>query len=195
MLEAMAHFAVEPFAAYFALKQTPTSADRPRLAQAYILRTQDARLIAIHLSSLEKFWQALVSALEAPELAADARFATRERRIAEYEALGQELDVRFQRQPLNYWTARLQKEDVPHAPVNRIDDVVHDPQVEHLGLVVPVSGAHGAEQAVRPAVQFDGTRAQTVSAAPLLDEHGAAIRGALAGGKRWPGAPARAEAH
>jgi crotonobetainyl-CoA:carnitine CoA-transferase CaiB-like acyl-CoA transferase len=192
MLEAMAHFTVEPFAAYFALKQTPTSADRPRLAQAYILRTQDARLIAIHLSSLEKFWQALVSALEAPELAADARFATRERRIAEYESLGQELDARFQRQPLAHWMARLQKEDVPHAPVNRIDDVLQDPQVEHLGLVVPVSGAHAAEQAVRPAVQFDGTRAQTVSAAPLLNEHGAAIRSALARGERWPGAAPQA---
>jgi crotonobetainyl-CoA:carnitine CoA-transferase CaiB-like acyl-CoA transferase len=53
MLEAMAHFAVEPFAAFFALGETPTSADRPRLAQAYILRTGDDRLIAIHLSSLE----------------------------------------------------------------------------------------------------------------------------------------------
>ncbi len=77
MLEAMAHFAVEPFAAFFALGQTPTSADRPRLAQAYILRTADERLIAIHLSSLEKFWQGLVAALEAPELAIDPRFNTR----------------------------------------------------------------------------------------------------------------------
>ncbi len=68
MLEAMAHFAVEPFAAFFALGETPTSADRPRLAQAYILRTSDSRLIAIHLSSLEKFWQGLVAALDAPEL-------------------------------------------------------------------------------------------------------------------------------
>jgi crotonobetainyl-CoA:carnitine CoA-transferase CaiB-like acyl-CoA transferase len=63
MLEAMAHFAVEPFAAYFALGETPTSADRPRLAQAYILHTADQRLIAIHLSSLEKFWTGLVAAL------------------------------------------------------------------------------------------------------------------------------------
>src|SRR6266481_1633836 len=60
MLEAMAHFAVEPFAAYFALGTTPTSSDRPRLAQAYILRTADERLIAIHLSSLDKFWQGLL---------------------------------------------------------------------------------------------------------------------------------------
>ncbi len=39
MLEAMAHFAVEPFAAYFALGTVPKSSDRPRLAQAHILRT------------------------------------------------------------------------------------------------------------------------------------------------------------
>src|SRR5215813_3651064 len=78
MLEAMAHFAVEPFAAFFALGDVPKSSDRPRLAQAYILPTSDARLIAIHLSSLEKFWEGLVKALEAPELASDARFQTRQ---------------------------------------------------------------------------------------------------------------------
>ncbi len=98
MLEAMAHFAVEPFAAFFALGQVPTSADRPRLAQAYILRTADERLIAIHLSSLEKFWKGLITALEAPELAIDPRFNPRERRIAEYETLRLELDARFAQQ-------------------------------------------------------------------------------------------------
>src|SRR6185369_11114456 len=35
MFEAMAHFAVEPFAAFFALGEVPKSSDRPRLAQAY----------------------------------------------------------------------------------------------------------------------------------------------------------------
>src|SRR5215831_16053193 len=188
MLEAMAHFAIEPFAAFFALHQTPTSADRPRLAQAYILRTLDERLIAIHLSSLEKFWQGLVQALEAPELARDVRFETRLRRIAEYEALRVELDARFARRTLAEWMERLKVHDVPHAPVNRIDEVIHDPQVEHLGVVVPVDAPHGAAHAVRPAVRFDGARSRTVTAAPLLDEHGAQIRAALARGEPWPAA-------
>src|SRR5215475_2940053 len=155
MLEAMAHFAVEPFAAFFALGETPTSADRPRLAQAYILHTADARLIALHLSSLEKFWEGLVAALEAPELARDPRFNPRERRIAEYESLRQELDTRFARKPLSHWVERLRAKDVPHAPINRIDDVVQDPQVKHLGLVVPIEAPHTATQSVRPALQFD----------------------------------------
>jgi len=186
MLEAMTHFAVEPFAAFFALGQTPTSADRPRLAQAYILRTADERLIAIHLSSLEKFWEGLVAALEAPELASDPRFNPRERRIAEYEALRVELNTRFARQPLDHWVRRLQAKDVPYAPVNRLHDVVSDPQVEHLGIVVPVESPHTATQAVRPAVQFDGSRAKSVDAAPLLDQHGESIRAALGRGESWP---------
>jgi crotonobetainyl-CoA:carnitine CoA-transferase CaiB-like acyl-CoA transferase len=191
MLEAMMHFAVEPFAAYFALDQTPTSADRPRLAQAYILRTADERLIAIHLSSLEKFWQGLVAALEAPELATDPRFNPREHRVAEYETLRLELDARFARQPLEHWVRRLQAEDVPYAPVNRIDDVVRDPQVAHLGIVVPVNSPHAARLAVRPAAQFDGSRAHAVDAAPLLDEHGDAIRAALNRGESWPATVSR----
>jgi crotonobetainyl-CoA:carnitine CoA-transferase CaiB-like acyl-CoA transferase len=186
MLEAMAHFSVEPFAAYFALGETPTSADRPRLAQAYILHTADQRLIAIHLSSLEKFWTGLIAALAAPELASDARFNTRLNRIAAYEALRLELDARFSRQPLAHWVERLQANDVPYAPINRIDEVVKDPQVEHLGLIVPVEEPHGAEYAVRPAVQFDGLRARSVRPAPLLNEHGAAIRAELASGASWP---------
>jgi len=186
MLEAMTHFAVEPFAAYFALGQTPTSADRPRLAQAYILRTLDERLLAIHLSSLEKFWDGLVKALEAPELASDPRFNPRERRIAEYETLRVELNKRFARKPLAHWMERLQAQDVPYAPVNRLDDVVNDPQVAHLGIMVPVESPQTATRAVRPPVQFDGERAQSVEAAPLLDQHGAAIRAALARGEVWP---------
>ena len=65
MLEAMSHFAVEPFAAFFALGQVPRSSDRPRLAQAHILHSADGGLLAIHLSSLEKFWQELIAALDA----------------------------------------------------------------------------------------------------------------------------------
>ena len=190
MLEAMAHFAVEPFAAFFALGQTPTSSDRPRLAQAYILRTSDGRLIAIHLSSLEKFWEGLLAALDDEALTRDARFRTRQGRIDAYEALGALLDGAFSKRPMQHWVERLGEHDVPFAPINRIDDVVRDPQVEHLGLVVPVDDAHGGERAVRPAIQFDGARAERVRSAPLLDEHGAVIRAALARGETWPRASA-----
>jgi crotonobetainyl-CoA:carnitine CoA-transferase CaiB-like acyl-CoA transferase len=186
MLEAMAHFAVEPFAAFFALGSNPTSSDRPRLAQAYILRTADDRLIALHLSSLEKFWNGLVTALEAPILGSDVRFSTRLARIANYEALGAELGALVAKNSLAVWSERLGANDVPFAPVQSIDGVIEDPQVKHLGLIVPVVASHGGAMAVRPAVQFSGERAESVRAAPLLNEHGGAIRAALADGGQWP---------
>jgi crotonobetainyl-CoA:carnitine CoA-transferase CaiB-like acyl-CoA transferase len=189
MLEAMAHFAVEPFAAYFALGAVPKSSDRPRLAQAYILRTADGKLIAIHLSSLEKFWLGLVKALDADELNSDTRFSARLARIANYEALGEQLDQRFRKRTQKEWCERLQSNDVPFAPINGIDAVVEDPQARHLGLIVPVDGAQeGGREAVRPPLQFDGERAHAVSAAPLLDQHGAVIRAAVNEGRHWPAA-------
>ena len=186
MLEAMTHFAVEPFAAYFALGTVPRSVDRPRLAQAYILKTADGRLIVLHLSSLEKFWTGLVAALDDPTLASDPRFHTRQARIDHYEVLRTELMTRFAAKSLVHWAERLRRHDVPHAPINGVDEVVDDPQVAHLGLVVPVEPAHGGDRAVRPAVRFAGERAGSVHAAPLLDEHGAEIRALLAGSGRWP---------
>jgi crotonobetainyl-CoA:carnitine CoA-transferase CaiB-like acyl-CoA transferase len=194
MLEAMSHFAVEPFAAYFALGQVPSSKDRPRLAQAHILHSADGGLLVVHLSSLEKFWQELTAALEATHLDGDPRFSSRLARIDNYEALGAALDAIFSKRPTAYWVERMAQRDVPFAPVNRVDDVVRDPQVSHLGLIVPVENAHGGAQAVRPAVQFDGERAASVRTAPLLDEHGADIRAALATSPGWPApetAPAR----
>jgi crotonobetainyl-CoA:carnitine CoA-transferase CaiB-like acyl-CoA transferase len=186
MLEAMSHFAVEPFAAFFALGTVPRSSDRPRLAQAYILKSADGRLLALHLSSLEKFWKGLVAALEAPALATDPRFSTRQARIDNYEALRAELSARFAGRDLAHWDEQLRQQDVPYAPIQSTDQVIQDPQVEHLDLIVPVLGAHGGTRAVRPAVQVEGQHARYVLAAPLLDEHGPAIRTAVGRGERWP---------
>jgi crotonobetainyl-CoA:carnitine CoA-transferase CaiB-like acyl-CoA transferase len=187
MLEAMAHFAVEPFAAYFALGVNPKSSDRPRLAQAYILRTADAQLLAIHLSSLEKFWSGLIAATEAEQLSRDPRFSARLARIDHYEALGEQLDAIFRKRSLAEWTERLSRHDVPFAPINSVETVVADPQVRHLGLVVPVEErSEGGHYAVRPPFRFDDQRASAVTAAPMLNQHGDAIRHALTTNRNWP---------
>src|SRR5262249_35643845 len=137
----------------------------------------------------EKFWVGLVAALDAQELARDSRFSERLARIANYEALGEELDRRFRTHTQQEICERLNANDVPHAPINGIDAVVHDPQVDHLGLIGPVNGAQqGGREAVRPALQFDGDRARAVCAAPLLDQHGAAIRAAVNETRQWPNA-------
>jgi crotonobetainyl-CoA:carnitine CoA-transferase CaiB-like acyl-CoA transferase len=189
MLEAMMHFAVEPFMGYFALGEEPSGTDRPRLAQAYIMRCKDDKLFAFHLSSLEKFWDALVEAVGAQHLAGDPRFATRLLRIDNYDALNQALNEIFATRNRAEWTERFSAFDVPFAPINSISDVLTDPQAQHLDMIVPVAERlEGAHKSVRPAYSFNGQRARQVTAAPVVNQHGAAIREALVRAPAsWPG--------
>jgi crotonobetainyl-CoA:carnitine CoA-transferase CaiB-like acyl-CoA transferase len=188
MLEAMMHFSVEPFAGYFALGEIPKGTDRPRLAQAFIVRCRDGRLFAFHLSSLDKFWDALIEATGARQLADDPRFSVRQNRIDNYRELSEALDAIFSAHDRDYWVARFKGFDVPFGPVNSIPEAVEDPQVAHLGMIVPVAErSEGAIRAVRPAFTFDGERATEVNAAPRIDEDGKAIRDALSRDREaWP---------
>lgn len=188
MLEAMMHFAVEPFTGFFALGDVPTALDRPRLAQAYVVTCADGRLIGIHMSSIEKFWENLVRALDDPRLGEDDRFSSRQARIDNYAQLLEALNAIFALKSRAAWLARMEGFDLPFAPVNSIAEAVEDPQAAHLGMFVGVADRReGAELAVRPAFQFGGQRADEVRAAPLVDQHGSAIRRALEDHPdRWP---------
>lgn len=180
MLEAMMHFAAEPFMGFFALGEVPVAADRPRLAQAFMVKCRDEKLAAFHLSSLDKFWDALIEAAGCIHLAADPRFAIRQNRINNYEDLRAELMKVFAQRDRADWVERFAQYDVPFAPVNTIPDVTEDPQVDHLGMIVPVSGRReGSEWTLRAPHRFDGERDTSVKAAPLIDEDGATIRAAL----------------
>lgn len=188
MLEAMMHFAVEPFMGFFALGEEPIGVDRPRLAQAFIMRCQDGKLFAFHLSSLDKFWDALVEAAGAQHLSQDERFSKRLKRIDNYEALNVELNAIFATRPRSEWVKRFEAFDVPFAPINSISEVVSDPQAQHMDMFVPVSErVQGATQTVRPAFSFDGVHAETVKAAPGVNQHGEEIRSALSHAPlAWP---------
>jgi formyl-CoA transferase len=45
----------------------------------------------------------------------------------------------MRRHPNAYWVELLTKAGVPCGPINTIDQVFADPQVEHLGIAKPVS--------------------------------------------------------
>jgi crotonobetainyl-CoA:carnitine CoA-transferase CaiB-like acyl-CoA transferase len=180
MLEAMMHFAVEPFTGYFALGEIPTALDRPRLAQAYILTCKDGRHLGVHMSSLDKFWDALVEGLDAKALAADPRFDIRQKRIDNYEDLLVELNKITSTKTRPEWLQRFADFDLPYAPLNNIEEAANDPQARHLGMIVPVEGrVEGAKEAVRSPFTFDHQRPKTSRAAPILDQHSADIRAAL----------------
>jgi crotonobetainyl-CoA:carnitine CoA-transferase CaiB-like acyl-CoA transferase len=180
MLEAMAHFNLDAFTHFFQAGEVMGPYSRPSVSQSYVLECADGKWIALHMSSPEKFWQGLAIAIEQPDLFADPRFATRENRIANQEALIELLGVRFKHRTRDAWCERLQREDVPHAPMYDTSEALEDPQARHLELMA--SAEHpvmGLFRTVRSPVSFDGQRALDVRPPPTLGEHNEEIRAAL----------------
>jgi crotonobetainyl-CoA:carnitine CoA-transferase CaiB-like acyl-CoA transferase len=86
----------------------------------------------------EKFWSGFCRAIERPDLAADPRFATNGQRLAHRAALVPVLEAVFPARPTAEWLERLHREGVPAAPIQRVDEVLRDPQVRERDMVVPL---------------------------------------------------------
>jgi crotonobetainyl-CoA:carnitine CoA-transferase CaiB-like acyl-CoA transferase len=172
MLEAAIAFIPDPFANYAQLGVANTPITRAASSQSFAFRCADRKLIALHLSSQEKFWTQLLSAIGDPVLASDARFASRELRVAGYVDLRATLAGIFQRRPRAEWVASLEAAGVPYAPINTIAEVMDDPQVCHLGLFERIAGAGGAWMTVQTCpVLIDHTRGRNYWPPPNLGEH------------------------
>ena len=112
----------------------------------------------------------LVNALERPELRTDERFATNGDRVKNRGALIPLLEAEVAKQTVGELRALLDRAGVPNAPVQRIDQVIDDPQARALGIIQ--EGPEGALPTLGLPLRFDGVRPEYERAAPKLGEHG-----------------------
>jgi crotonobetainyl-CoA:carnitine CoA-transferase CaiB-like acyl-CoA transferase len=176
MLEAMCHFNLDAFTHYFSENEIMGPFSRPSVSQSYVLECADGLWIALHMSSPEKFWQGLANAIERPDLFQDPRFANREGRIAHQTEMIALLDGLFRQRTRADWCARLEAEDVPHAPMYDTREAMEDPQARHLQLEVSAPHPEGGEwRTIRSPVSFDGERPLDVTAPPTLGADNDAI--------------------
>ncbi len=148
---------------------------------SWALPCSDGKLVAVHLSSPEKFWEGLVKAVDMPGLATDPRFSTRAARIENYGALRDELSARFRTQPRTYWLKRLAEVDLPFAPIYDSSEIGDDPQVQAMGLWHDLKHPKAeATPALKRPVMINGTRDEAhATPPPLLGEHTEEILGSL----------------
>lgn len=83
----------------------------------------------------------------APELAEDPRFATNSLRIANREALYEILPEYTRKYTIDEWVEGLSELGVPCGPVNTLDRVFEDPQVQHreMQISMPYPGSEKGE--------------------------------------------------
>ncbi|EAR25982.1 L-carnitine dehydratase/bile acid-inducible protein F [marine actinobacterium PHSC20C1] len=169
MVGSLIDFLTEAASTYLETGQLAGPDSRPRRAQAYACAGSDAKAFVIHMSVPEKFWLGLIKVLEAPRLASDPRFETREGRVRNYDELDAELKAITALKPRQHWIDRLIEFDIPHGPLNTIGDLFDDPQVASMGLIEEIVGHSGETLRVpAPSTIFHRSGRPELRAAPGL---------------------------
>ncbi len=116
------------------------------------------------------------------DLSLDPRYATNALRVEHRAELVTVLGPWMRERSTAEWTALLEPNAVPCAPILDIDQVFEHPQVLARGMRAEVDGV----PMVASPMRIDGQRPMASIAPPSLDQHGAAVRAALKAGKNWP---------
>ena len=117
-------------------------------------------------------WRRFCAALGRPELAADARFVTNRARVQHRDQLIPLLEELFATQPAGWWLERLEQAEVPAAPVNTLERVFADPQVQARAMAVETPHPTiGRLRMTGSPLKLASIGARPLSAPPLLGQH------------------------
>jgi crotonobetainyl-CoA:carnitine CoA-transferase CaiB-like acyl-CoA transferase len=131
-----------------------------------------------------------------PGAALDPRFASNAGRVQHRQTLVPQIAAWMLSRDTDQWTAELEANGVPCAPIHDIAQVFSSPQVIARGLRVDLStGDATAVPTVVSPVRLNGGRAVAPAAPPRLDQHGPTIRQALSSGLGWPEPTPSLDAH
>lgn len=131
--------------------------------------TKDGHLI-IGTGS-DKQFQALCKVLNIQDISTDAKYSTNVLRVQNRKDLIEILENIFCTKITDEWMDILEGSPFPFGPVNSIDKVFADVQVQHLDLVKELDHPVGKIKIVGPPVKFSDGGNYIRSRPPLLGEH------------------------
>ncbi len=171
MMASSMAFITNPIADYLMRGKVHGPHTRPRQSQSYAFKASDGLPLAVHLSSVPKFWEAIVRATGREDLLDDPRFRTKDDRVANYDAVHDELQEAFGAKTRAEWLEVLEDHDVPVAAINSVAEAVEDPQAAHLGMVRTFGDGKRAVKLVGFPMSFGATPLEPDLPPPDLGEH------------------------
>jgi crotonobetainyl-CoA:carnitine CoA-transferase CaiB-like acyl-CoA transferase len=146
----------------------------PMVAPYQVFPTRDGELMLA--GGNDRLFAAICGVLGCEELADDPRFATNPARVANRDALYDQLAPRLAERDTEDWRQRLTAAGVPAAPVADVADVLASPQTHALGLLQHLRHPRIADLRL-PALplSFDRERALHASPPPDVGEHTAEV--------------------
>lgn len=107
-----------------------------------------------------------------PELASDPRFASNPLRVKHRQELVPLLEAMVKRKSKQEWIDQLEAAGVPCGPINNLDEVFANPQVQARGMAIDVPHpSAGSVKLVRNPMVLSATPCDTSHAPPLLGQH------------------------
>ena len=156
---------------YFISGKCPerSGAQHPNLAPYQPFKTSDTYVI-LAIGNDGQF-QRFCKEAGRPELAEDARFRTNPLRNANRGELIPEMESIMLERSGSEWMSSLKKVDVPCGPINSIDEVFKDPQVQHRGMKIDLDHPlAGKVSGVANPIKFSETPLHYGKVAPMLGE-------------------------
>jgi len=121
-------------------------------------------------------WERIATVIGLPKLIADARFKTNADRMAHKQELAELIAARTKTRTSADWILNLEASGVPVGPINKIGEMLADPQVAAREMVVDVQHPKaGKVKALGLPIKFSDTPGSVRSAAPLLGQHTRAV--------------------
>jgi crotonobetainyl-CoA:carnitine CoA-transferase CaiB-like acyl-CoA transferase len=180
LLSSTLAFLGENAARYFEEGNVPKRKTRTQTAAVFAFVAGDEKPFVIHLSSPPKFWEGLCRVVGHIEWIDDPRFKTKADRRKNYDSLEGLLKEIFKKKPRDYWLERLMEQDVPVGPIYSLDEVLADPQVQHLDMIQEIPHPKvGSVKLVGGGVHLSKTPTQINSPAPLHGQHSEEILGRI----------------
>ena len=157
---------------FFATGATPgrLGNEHYQIAPYNTYETADGRYLMV-IAHTEKFWRALVTALDDREVGTDARFLTNADRVRNRVALNAWLASAFRAASLDEWTRRLSAAGVLFAPVREFPEVFADPRVRRDMLVELDHPTAGRITVLANPLRLSETPATVRRRPPRLGEH------------------------
>jgi crotonobetainyl-CoA:carnitine CoA-transferase CaiB-like acyl-CoA transferase len=139
---------------------------RHRLAAPYeALQTADGHIV-VGVTN-QRLWGKFCKALGAPSLQVDPLFEAAASRVANRDALQQQIESILLKHPTAHWIDRLLAEGVPCGPINNIAQAVEDPQIQARGLFEQIDG----RRFMRAPLTMSQTPVRLRRGPPRIGEH------------------------
>lgn len=127
-------------------------------------------------ASSPKMWAQFAEAVGHPEWLEVEEWKTAKGRSDDRTRLNAAITEVFRQKPSEHWIDLLERIGIPCGPINKVDQVFADPQVQHLRMAMPITiPGRGDTNLVSTAINIEGHESEVRRIPPRLGEHSAEI--------------------